>query len=235
MEKKKYNVLAVIKRMLAHLWEQDRKQYGRIFLYTLVATAYPFMAVILPKIAIGILEQGGENAAKNLIVAMVCYFVIAGILAMSMSYLKSYIQTRNMRVRLLYLGDLAKKLQSMDYCYHEDAKFFEEYDKAMDAGSNNTNGIEGLYNRLSELLAKFLTMFLMVVLAGSLSPVLLFALVGHVVVLMLTSKWTHDYEYSKKEAQAKARRKINYYQKTTQDFSYGKDIRIFKSEKADYG
>jgi len=36
-KKKKYNVLSVIKRMLAHLWEQDRKQYGRIFLYTLMS------------------------------------------------------------------------------------------------------------------------------------------------------------------------------------------------------
>ena len=222
--KKKYNVLAVIKRMLVHMWEQDRKQYIRIAFYTLAAAAYPFMAVALPKIAIGILEQGGEHAAKNLIMAMAGYFIMAGALAMIMNYLKSYIQTRNMRMRLLYLGDLAKKLQTMDYCYHEDAKFFEENDKAMEAGSNNANGIEGLYNKLAELPAKLLTLSGMIVLAGTLSPVLLLAMVVHVAVLMLTSKWTHDYEYSQKEAMAKARRKLNYYQKTTQDFTYGKDI-----------
>lgn len=227
MEKKKYNVLSVIKRMLAHLWEQDRKQYGRILLYTLMAAVYPFMAVVLPKIAIGILEQGGDSAAENLIVAMAGYLVIAGVLTMGLNYLRSYIQTRNMRVRLLYFGDLARKLQTMDYSYHENAKFFEEYDKAMHAGNNNANGIEGLYNRMSELPAKLLTMLGMVVLAGSLSPLLLLALVGHVAVLMLTSKWTHDYEYARKEEQAKIRRKLNYYQRTTQDFSYGKDIRIF--------
>lgn len=227
MEKKKYNVLSVIKRMLAHLWEQDRKQYGRILLYTLMAAVYPFMAVVLPKIAIGILEQGGDSAAENLIVAMAGYLVIAGVLTMGLNYLRSYIQTRNMRVRLLYFGDLARKLQTMDYSYHENAKFFEEYDKAMHAGNNNANGIEGLYNRMSELPAKLLTMLGMVVLAGSLSPLLLLALVGYVAVLMLTSKWTHDYEYARKEEQAKIRRKLNYYQRTTQDFSYGKDIRIF--------
>ena len=58
-EKKKYDVLSVIKRMLAHMWEQDRKQYGRIICYTIAAAIYPFMAVLLPKLAIGILEQGG--------------------------------------------------------------------------------------------------------------------------------------------------------------------------------
>ena len=62
-----------------------------------------------------------------------------------------------MRVRLLYLGDMAKKLMSMDYAHFENAKFFEEYEKGMQAGNNNNNGIEGLYNKLSELPGKFLS------------------------------------------------------------------------------
>lgn len=46
----KYRVMDVISRMLEHMWVQDRRQYMRI-------TLYPFLAVLLPKIAIGILEQ----------------------------------------------------------------------------------------------------------------------------------------------------------------------------------
>ena len=141
-QKEKYNVLSVIKRMLAHMWKQDRTQFARIACYTVVAAIYPFMAVILPKIAIGILEQGGADAVKNLVTAMMIYLVTAGTLAVVMNYLKSYIQTRNMRIRILYLADQSKKLQCMDYCYHEDAKFFEKYEKGMNAGNNNANGIE---------------------------------------------------------------------------------------------
>ena len=230
-QKEKYNVLAVIKRMLAHMWEQDRTQFARIACYTVVAAIYPFMAVILPKIAIGILEQGGVDAVKNLVTAMMIYLVTAGTLAVVMNYLKSYIQTRNMRIRILYLADQSKKLQCMDYCYHEDAKFFEKYEKGMNAGNNNANGIEGLYNKLSQLPAKFFTLLGMVILAGALSPLLLVSLVLHVIVIMWTSKRTHDYEYAKKEQVSKANRRINYYQKTSQDFSYGKDIRIFNLRK----
>ena len=230
-QKEKYNVLAVIKRMLAHMWEQDRTQFARIACYTVVAAIYPFMAVILPKIAIGILEQGGVDAVKNLVTAMMIYLVAAGMLAVVMNYLKSYIQTRNMRIRILYLADQSKKLQCMDYCYHEDAKFFEKYEKGMNAGNNNANGIEGLYNKLSQLPAKFFTLLGMVILAGALSPLLLVSLVLHVIVIMWTSKRTHDYEYAKKEQVSKANRRINYYQKTSQDFSYGKDIRIFNLRK----
>ncbi len=230
-QKEKYNVLSVIKRMLAHMWKQDRAQFARIACYTVVAAIYPFMAVILPKIAIGILEQGGVDAVKNLVTAMMIYLVTAGTLAVVMNYLKSYIQTRNMRIRILYLADQSKKLQCMDYCYHEDAKFFEKYEKGMNAGNNNANGIEGLYNKLSQLPAKFFTLLGMVILAGALSPLLLVSLVLHVIVIMWTSKRTHDYEYSKKEQVSKANRRINYYQKTSQDFSYGKDIRIFNLRK----
>ena len=225
--KQKYDVFAVIKRMAVHMWKTDSKQYARITIYTVFAALYPFMAVLLPKLAIGILEQGGEDVAKNLIVAMAVYFVVAAIMTISVNYYNNYIISRNMRIRILYLADLSKKLQSMDYCHHENAKFFEEYDKGMNAGNNNDNGIEGMYNTLSKMPSKFLTLVGMVILAGCLSPVVLISLVLHVLVIMWISKMTHDFEYSKKEESSKARRRMKYYQRTTHDFSYGKDIRIF--------
>ncbi len=229
--KKNYNVFIVIKRMLKHMWNQDRAQYGRIAFYTVVAAIYPFMGVFLPKIAIGILEQGGENATRNLILTMAGYFVAAGVLVTLIKYLDAYITTRNMRIRLLYLGQLSNRLQTIDYCHHENAGFFEEYQKGMNAGNNNSNGIEGLYNKLAQLGAKLLTLIGMVIMAGALSPVLLLSLVVHVVVILWTSKLTHDYEYSKKEETSKAWRRLGYYQRTTLDFSYGKDIRIFNLRK----
>ncbi|MBQ6845098.1 MAG: ABC transporter ATP-binding protein [Agathobacter sp.] len=225
--KKKYNVLRVIKRMLKHLWKQEPAQFGRVAVYTVLAAVYPFMAVFLPKIAIGILEQGGSDAGKRLVLTMGVYFVAAGVLAILTKYLLAYISTRNMRIRLLYLSDMSKKLMTMDYCHFEDAKFFEEYEKGINAGNSNNNGIEGLYNKLSELPANFLALMGMVLLAGALNPVLLISLIVHVVMIMWTSKLTHDYEYAKKQELSKAARRINYYKKTTQDFSYGKDIRIF--------
>ncbi len=226
-EKKSYNVGNVIKRMLKHMWEQDKVQFGRIALYTVVAASYPFMAIFLPKIAIGILEQGGPDAGKNLIAAMIIYACAAGFLAVLVRYLEEYIKTRNTRIRVLYLGDLTRKLMSMDYCHYEDARFFEEYEKGMNAGNNNSNGIEGVYDNLFRLPSKFLVLAGMMVLTGALSPLLLISLVLHVLTIMWTSKRTHDYEYSKKEELSKAGRRIGYYQRTTQDFSYGKDIRIF--------
>ena len=227
MEKKTYHIMPLIRRMLGHMWDKDPAQFGRIAIYTLVAGVYPFMAVVLPKIAIGILEQGGPDAVRNLVAAMILYFAVAGILCVLMNYLKAYIQTRDMRVRIMYLGDLSRKLQQIDYNYHEDAAFFQKNEKALHAGDNDANGIEGVYDKLAYLPAKFLTLLGMVILAGALSPILLVALVLHVIVILWTSKKTHDYEYARKEEVARATRRIAYYQRTSQDFSFGKDIRIF--------
>lgn len=230
-QKQKYDVFAMIKRMAKHMWDTDRKQYGRIAVYTVLAAIYPFLSVFLPKLAIGILEKGEADAAKELVITMGSYFLVAGLLAVFVNYLSAYISTRNMRIRLLYLGEMCDKLMRMGYCHQEDASFWQEYDKAINAGNSNANGIEGLYNKLCLMPAKFLTLLGMVCLAGALSPVLLISLVVHVMVIMWVSKATHDYEYAKKKEVSKAERRIGYFRKTTQDFSYGKDIRIFNLRK----
>lgn len=226
-EKKKYDLRRVLRRMMAHMWKQDKSQYVRIGIYTVLAGIYPFLSVFLPKIAIGILERQGTSAARPLAAAMTGYFCAAGLLAVLTSYLKAYIETRNMRIRILYLGEMCNKLQTMDYCHHEDSKFFEKYTKAMEAGNNDSSGIQGVYSRITGLPAKLLTLLGMILMAGILSPLLLGMLILHVIVMMWAAKAAHAYEYSQKEEVSRVRRRIDYFRKTTHDFSYGKDIRIF--------
>ena len=226
-KEKQYKITPVVKRMLQNMKVQDSKQFGRIAVYTIMAAIYPFLGVLLPKLAIGILEQGGEDAGKNLIIAMAVYAVFAGVVGFVSTKMLYIIQSQNIRIRLRYLGDTAHKLMTMDYKYVEDAKFLDENERALNAGNNNVNGIEGVYNRLSILPAKFLSIIGMIVIAGVLSPWILLALIAHVAVTMWASRQNHNYRYARKEEEAKASRRISYYYKTTHDFSYGKDIRIY--------
>lgn len=46
-------------------------------------------------------------------------------------------------------------------------------------------------------------------------------------VTVWVSRQSHNYSYSKKEEVAKVERKMKYYYRTTHDFSFGKDIRIY--------
>ena len=227
MEEKKYKTFPMVKRLMVNTAERDKKQFGRIAVFTIAAAIYPFLGVFLPKIAIGILEQNKKDAGKTLLLAMAVYFVVAGILGFTVSYLRQVISVHNMRIRIHYLGDTFRKLTTMDYKYTENAKFFEENERALNAANNNEEGIEGVSNRLFQLPAKIITIVGMFVLAGTLNPWILLVLILHVFVTMWVSRMSHNYSYSKKEEEAKASRKINYYYRTTHDFSFGKDIRIY--------
>lgn len=227
MEEKKYKTLPMVKRLMVNTAERDKKQFGRIAVFTIAAAIYPFLGVFLPKIAIGILEQNKKDAGKTLLLAMAVYFVVAGILGFTVSYLRQVISVHNMRIRIRYLGDTFRKLTTMDYKYTENAKFFEKNERALNAANNNEEGIEGVSNRLFQLPAKIITIVGMFVLAGTLNPWILLVLILHVFVTMWVSRMSHNYSYSKKEEEAKASRKINYYYRTTHDFSFGKDIRIY--------
>lgn len=227
MEKADYKIIPLIKRMLAVAAKEDKKQFFRVACLTIFAGVYPFMSVVLPKLAIGTLEQFGKDAVKPLVIVLLGYLLVAGVCGFMSNYLTQIIGAENMRIRLRYLIRCSEKIQNMDYKNVEDSTFWEKYDKAMNAGNNNTEGIEGLYNHLAKLPAMTITLIGMCVIGMTLSPFVVLALVLHVIVIMWVSAKVHDLEYAKKQEIAKASRRMRYFRNTTQDFTFGKDIRIF--------
>ncbi len=227
MEKADYKIIPLIKRMLAVAAKEDKKQFFRVACLTIFAGVYPFMSVVLPKLAIGTLEQFGKNAVKPLVIVLLGYLLVAGVCGFMSNYLTQVIGAENMRIRLRYIIRCSEKIQNMDYKNVEDSTFWEKYDKAMNAGNNNTEGIEGLYNHLAKLPAMTITLIGMCVIGMTLSPFVVLALILHVIVIMWVSAKVHDLEYAKKKDIAKASRRMRYFRNTTQDFTFGKDIRIF--------
>ena len=227
MEKTDYKIIPLIKRMLAVAAKEDKKQFFRVACLTIFAGIYPFMSVVLPKLAIGTLEQFGKDAVKPLVIVLLVYLAIAGLCGFMNNYLTQVISAENMRIRLRYIIRCSEKIQNMDYKNVEDSTFWEKYDKAMNAGNNNAEGIEGLYNHLAKLPAMTITLIGMCVIGMTLSPFVVLALVLHVIVIMWVSAKVHDLEYAQKEDIAKASRRMRYFRNTTQDFTFGKDIRIF--------
>ena len=151
MEKTDYKIIPLIKRMLDVVAKEDKKQFFRVACLTIFAGIYPFMSVVLPKLAIGTLEQFGKDAVKPLVIVLLVYLAIAGLCGFMNNYLTQVISAENMRIRLRYIIRCSEKIQNMDYKNVEDSTFWEKYDKAMNAGNNNTEGIEGLYNHLAKL------------------------------------------------------------------------------------
>ena len=58
---------------------------------------------------------------RQLILAMVIYFAVAGFLGYEQKTLDTVIQSAVMRIRLNFLAHMSSKIQKMDYPYVEDA------------------------------------------------------------------------------------------------------------------
>ena len=227
MEKKNYKPSYVVRRLLKFVCTENKAQFVRMIFTTLFVAVQPFLSVVLPKLAIGTLERYGNEATMPLVKVMAVYFVCAGFVAFMAVYLRQYTDAENTRLRMSYLAKLSHKMQRMDYKNVEDASFWQKNDRAMQAGSSNGNGIELVLGLIYKAPAYFITLVAMAVVAFTLSPIVLLAVVLHCAVLMWVSAKTHDYEYSLKEERGKASRRMGYFNKTTHDFSFGKDIRIF--------
>ncbi len=225
--KKKYKPWPMVCRMFGILKEEQPVQAVRIIIYAVAAGLFPFMEIILPKLAIGTIEKYGDKAVSPLIRSMLIFFCISGILGLVSEYLTKVMEASNMRIRLRFIKKMADKLQNMEYSYVEDSAFREEYDKALSSCDNNANGVEGVYNHIVKLPAKIITVIGMIIMVCTLSPVIVLVLILHTGAVMWGADMAHDYKYANKQAEAKAWRKVRYYRSTTNDFTYGKDIRIF--------
>lgn len=225
--KRKYRPWQMVCRMLGILKEEKPIQISRMVIYAVAAGLFPFMEIILPKLAIGTIEDYGEAAINPLIRTMLIFFCVAGCLVMVSEYLSQVMESTNMRIRLRYLKWISDKLQNMEYCYVEDSSFQEEYNKALNSCNNNSNGVEGVYNHIVKFPAKVLTVIGMIIMVCSLNPVIVLVLFIHTVAVMWGVNMAHNYRYANKQAESKAGRKIKYFRNTTNDFTFGKDIRIF--------
>lgn len=226
-EEKGYSLMQTLKRMLQIMKQENKMLPAMVAFATVIMAADRFTGILLPKVAIGTLEMGGEDVIGRLILYMGIYFLVAGLLTFLTSVLQQVLFGACMSIRMNYLARQSAKLQKMDYHYVEDAKFFETYDKAMNACNNDSDGVEGVYYRMTCFPTKVVALVVMLVLAGGLHPLIVFALLIHVAATMFVSAKTHDCEYQHKEELAHARRKVQYYEKTTSDFRFGKDIRVF--------
>lgn len=225
--KKKYKLKPVLKRLISDVTHEYPVQIPRTVAFTILAGVYPLFAVLLPKLAIGILEENASDAVTRLCIAMAIYFGVVAVVGFAKQKLDYAIQATNLRARIIYLCKLYRKLMQMDYCNVEDSSFWEKNEKAINACNDDANGMEGMLNRFAQVPAKAIALIVMVVMAAMLSPWVMLVLLVHLVVMMWISRVNHNYYYAHKEEVAKAERKIKYYEKTSQDFAYGKDIRIY--------
>lgn len=213
-------------RLIANIKENQSSLFFWCFVYTLAAVIYPVVGVVMPKVLIDGLMSDSPSIALILKV-VIAFFVASVIMLLVKNMVEGFQNSNIMRLRINYAKDQAVRLMTMDYEHTEDATFYEKYDRAFTSIASNSNGIEGVYNALWEIPAFVLTAIVLSIIMGSKSIIILVAIVINVGVGMYAADKVQKLRYEHKNEQAKARRRLKYYTATAQDFSYGKDIRLY--------
>lgn len=222
-----YPLGITLKRMLKNVANQNPKLFLLCGIYTVTAAVYPFLAVLLPKFFLTELQKGAAAMPEQVLRIAAGYFIIAGTVGFIQRYLKHMPYSELSLLRLDYVRLACVKVMEMAYPNTEDAQFMQKYDKAFLATQSNDNGVEGIYHKLYEMPAVFLTTVALGVFIGRLSIWVLLGLFLNLAAVVWISRKNHSFRYGKKEEEAGLRRKVSYYNKVSGDFTYGKDIRMY--------
>ena len=224
--KKTYPLGKTLGRLVQNAWRQNKRLFAYFGVYTLAAAVYPMLGVALPKLVLGELT-GSAPSAERLCWIVAGFFLAAGAVGFlkTSMYFGSYHKLG--LLRLEYLRDMLNKNLTMRYCNTEDAKFYDEHERAMNAANSNDNGIEGVYHALFETPAVLLTVLVYVVFIGLESVWILAALLLHVAAVFWVNRETHAFRHGLRAEIGHAERRVNYYAETANDFSFGKDVRLY--------
>jgi ATP-binding cassette subfamily B protein/ATP-binding cassette subfamily C protein len=222
-----YPLGRTLKRMLKNVAALDKGIFWGFGWYTIFAAVYPFFGVILPKLLIQELVKGQQADINKVIYIVTGFFAASAIFGFGKTYIENACYPRLTALRIDYLRDMFIKLVTMDYSHTEDASFYERNGKAMEANSNNDNGMEGSYHKLFEMPAIALTMVVLMVFIGRVSPLILMGLCINAAAVIWIRYSVSKYQYSRKKDLSHSERRKKYYYNTTHDFGYGKDIRLY--------
>lgn len=131
-------------------------------------------------------------------------------------------------VRFQVISERVAKALSMNYQMLEQPKILDMHQKALTATGGNSNGVEGLMHCVYDFGVRFMIMLVTVMAVVTLDWRLILILAALSFLQFLFFRYTVKKDRKKVwDKLAPVWRKINYMTRTTQDFDYAKDIRLF--------
>lgn len=228
--------------MFSKLLTMDKGLIGLCLIYTVATAIYPLLSVYLPGLLIaqleaaemtGLLWNGGNvpdallPMFRNLAVILSAFLILAGTLGYISQYLSNRSYARISYLRLDYIRDFVRKVMTMDFYHYEDASFLDRQRRSNRAIQGNQFGVEVVYRNSFMLPAMVLSAVFMVVVLAVASPWLIVLPIATFISLIFTMDMGDRFRFSLREETGQAERRLRYYSQITQDFSYGKDIRLY--------
>lgn len=215
----------VIREMYKNMFMKDKRLFIWILIYMFTFPVYELSLAYFPKI---LLDRYINNEPSEIILKVIlAYLVVGCVFGVVNCVIKETAIARIGFLRIDYLAAAFNKIITSDYKNMEDSTFFNKYDSAFDACSNAESGIEKVYNILFDLPALIVKIILISYVICRFSFVILLVVIIHVIVSFKIKQKSASYKYIYREDFSKINRKKRYFNNVTQDFQYGKDIRLY--------
>lgn len=217
---------------------EEKTNFFLYFIYAFATGFLPVIGAFSIRYFVEVLERLQEKEVSTISESLPFLSTVAiyGGIFLFLSILAAQIRER-MKGRLMYLRleemrKLFHKYTESDISVTEDARVIHSLGNFYGCVTNSENGMEGIWNKIFEQSGAFLSFFLLAALLGKISVFLpLLALVA------LGAAAFGDYFYNRilekkiPEIEKNNRTFFNLYAEA-QDFSYGKDIRVFRLGEA---
>lgn len=225
---KEYTIKSNFRRILNYIRKENKIIFLLFALYTICAAVLPYFGIIVPKLIIDKIE---ENEPFKEIIKITLF---VGIPILICGFLAHFIEEISFspltRIRLNRLHNIIDKIMTIDYPYTEDTNFLDKQNNAFESCNNDTEGFEGSIRILFKLFATVISIIGYVVIIITLNIWILVYLIFNIFVSYYLLYIVKRYRYQKREQIAHQRRKMSYYENSSQDFSFGKDIRLNEME-----
>lgn len=229
MKKKKgYGFFRIIFRGLKISTQEHKSIPILIFFITIFGGLLPLIGVYLPRIIIDLVTN--ESDKQSIIYNIIILCSIGCGLGAGFAILYNILDVKFLDSRLkefIKLNDISLRI---DYKYLEDANFRDYFEVSSRALDGDGMGFQGILVRIRKVLPLILTTICLAVIIGRFNWIVVLACLVSAIVVAFANTKLAKYIASKKEKKAKADRQSRYFNDVAYDFSYGKDIRVYRLE-----
>ena len=149
----KTNLAFLLKQ--AYMW--DKKIYLYFALFTVISAVIPFIDIFFPKFIID--ELTGYKRVNFLFIILMSFFLVSSILKYLYDYFKGISSGRIMSIRFKLMNLMQERSMKMDLKDTEDPEVLNKIETCSRAIASNTEGIEGVYHKLFEIVGAVITLF----------------------------------------------------------------------------
>lgn len=226
-----YGLISNLGYIFQKVWKYKRVLFLMFVIGAITQSVMRYLYSYIGKYLVDIVETQMGVAEKSLtpLVQLLAVVVLIEIFSIGgNTIITNRLNIRMSFVRYCMVTEKNDKLLSMNYQMLEQPHILDLHQRATNAVGGDWQGVGGVMYRIYYLLAQLVTMVVTATSIIVLDPRLIFVLTLAMLINYASQRWS--IRSDKKnfwDATSSLRRKMSYMERTTQDFDFAKDIRLF--------